>query len=126
MRKYFTITQANNSLVLVRPITLDITKKRKNMVIAKRIVKNLLCEESRWFGASISKRLSKEITHHLEELEQIGCYLKDFEHGIIDFPAILKGRVIFLTWNPTEKQIGYWHEIVHNADKKQKITLSHA
>jgi len=127
-RKYFTPEQANNSLVLVEPIVKDIVSKRRKMIIFKRAIKKgQQAEQTPDIEKAVNglvsslKECSVEITHHLEELEMIGCYLKDFELGVVDFPSILKGRVVYLTWQLGEKKVCNWHEIVHNFDKKQPI-----
>jgi hypothetical protein len=36
---------------------------------------------------------------------------KDVEEGIIDFPALYRGRVVDLCFRLGEERIGYWHEI---------------
>jgi len=127
-RKYFTVEQADNSLVLVKPIVKDIILKRKKMIAFKKAIKNAQTQENtdsvkktiKTLVSSI-KEISKSISYNLEELEMIGCYLKDFELGVIDFPSILKGRVVFLCWIFGEDKVANWHEIVHNFDKRQPV-----
>ncbi len=45
-----------------------------------------------------------------EELWAIGVELKDFDQGIVDFPAELDGRAIHLCWEYGEHEIAFWHE----------------
>ncbi|HSM60387.1 MAG TPA: DUF2203 domain-containing protein [Longimicrobiales bacterium] len=33
------------------------------------------------------------------------------EHGLLDFPTTLDGRVVFLSWRLWETGVGHWHEI---------------
>jgi hypothetical protein len=37
--------------------------------------------------------------------------VKDIDQGLVDFPALRDGRVVFLCWMVDEPEIGYWHEI---------------
>ncbi len=46
----------------------------------------------------------------MEELEEIGAELKDYDLGLVDFPAELEGRRILLCWKFGESEIRHWHE----------------
>lgn len=52
-----------------------------------------------------------EIDGCLRELDTIGCKCKDFRVGLVDFPAILDGRVVYLCWKLGEPEIAHWHEV---------------
>ena len=45
-----------------------------------------------------------------EELEQLGAELKDYESGLVDFPALLSGEEISLCWRTGEETVGFWHD----------------
>jgi len=47
----------------------------------------------------------------IDELQALGCVLKDLNHGVVDFYGLKDGRLIFLCWRMDEPSIGYWHEI---------------
>jgi hypothetical protein len=47
----------------------------------------------------------------LEELKAVGCELKDFELGLVDFYALLDDRLVFLCWRLGEPRVEYWHEV---------------
>lgn len=49
-----------------------------------------------------------ELTLNIEEM---GCVIKDYKSGLIDFPAIYNGREIYLCWKLGENEITAWHEI---------------
>jgi hypothetical protein len=40
-----------------------------------------------------------------------GVEVKDLEMGLLDFPSLLEGRVVYLCWKLGEAGIGYWHEL---------------
>lgn len=47
----------------------------------------------------------------LAEFAQRQIQLKDLERGLVDFPAILGGREVFLCWEEGEPAVEYWHDL---------------
>ena len=37
--------------------------------------------------------------------------LRDIERGLIDFPALVAGRPVFLCWELGESDVAFWHEV---------------
>jgi hypothetical protein len=37
--------------------------------------------------------------------------VKDIERGLVDFPAIIGGREVFLCWEQDEEDIEFWHDL---------------
>ena len=56
-------------------------------------------------------KLSYEFYSNIEQLEDMGCLIKDLEIGLIDFYHEFEGRDIFLCWKLGEKNIKFWHEV---------------
>jgi hypothetical protein len=47
----------------------------------------------------------------LGEFRKREIMIKDLSRGLIDFPAIIGGREVFLCWEQGETDIEFWHEI---------------
>jgi hypothetical protein len=47
----------------------------------------------------------------LGEFRRREIQIKDFDRGLIDFPAILGGREVFLCWEQDEEDIEFWHDL---------------
>jgi hypothetical protein len=47
----------------------------------------------------------------LREFERREIQLKDLDRGLVDFPAILDGREVFLCWERDEDDIEFWHDL---------------
>lgn len=56
-------------------------------------------------------RLLAQTKKVLEEFRQREIQVKDLDRGLIDFPAIIGGREVFLCWEQDEEDIEFWHEI---------------
>jgi hypothetical protein len=44
-------------------------------------------------------------------IDQLGLSLRDIESGLVDFPALVSGRQVWLCWRRGEAQIGWWHDL---------------
>ena len=55
--------------------------------------------------------LRAEAEQLINEVVQRGIALKDVEQGLVDFPAVRDGRVVFLCWKQGEDEIRFWHEL---------------
>ena len=50
-----------------------------------------------------------KIREAVEQIQEIGCILKDLDEGLVDFPAMLNGHEVYLCWKLGEERIVYWH-----------------
>jgi hypothetical protein len=52
-----------------------------------------------------------ELSRAVGELEAVDIVLRDFERGLVDFPALRDGQEVYLCWLVDEEdEIGFWHE----------------
>jgi hypothetical protein len=42
-------------------------------------------------------------------IDALGLTLRDIERGLVDFPALVSGRQVWLCWQLGETSIGWWH-----------------
>jgi hypothetical protein len=56
-------------------------------------------------------RLMVELQEVLLEFYRREIQIKDVERGLIDFPAIIAGKEVFLCWEQDEEDIEYWHDL---------------
>jgi hypothetical protein len=52
-----------------------------------------------------------EVRRLLETVERSGIVLRDIDRGLVDFPALIDGREIYLCWELGEDEVAYWHEL---------------
>jgi hypothetical protein len=67
-------------------------------------------------------RAARRIDGYIAELEQIGCQLKGFEQGLVDFYGMYQGRVVCLCWQEGEAAVSHWHELEAGFTGRQPIT----
>lgn len=44
-------------------------------------------------------------------IDELGITLRDIETGLVDFPALVSGRQVWLCWRLGEDGIDWWHEL---------------
>ena len=106
--KYFTPAEARNTLPLVKKIVKDILDTSKEMKLLaddfgiKDIHNNLQL-----------RKMADEIDGFIAELEEIGCFYKDwnFTIGLVDFPAVINNREVMLCWKSDEDEIKFYHDV---------------
>jgi hypothetical protein len=52
-----------------------------------------------------------EVRRILETIEQSGIVLRDIDRGLVDFPAVVEDREIYLCWELGEDEVGFWHDM---------------
>lgn len=58
----------------------------------------------------------------LEELQGIGCVVKDLNQGLVDFYAQHKDRLVFLCWKLGERRIAFWHDLEGGFARRRPIS----
>jgi Uncharacterized conserved protein (DUF2203) len=63
-------------------------------------------------GGGAYVRALADLAERTGELEALGVQLKDYERGLVDFPAMRDGRVVLLCWQLGEgDRIEWWHDL---------------
>ena len=52
-----------------------------------------------------------DLEEALKEFQRREIQVKDLQRGLVDFPAILDGREVFLCWEQDEEDIEFWHAL---------------
>ncbi len=58
----------------------------------------------------------------VDELSEIGCELKDYQTGLIDFVGRHEGRDVYLCWKLGEERITHWHEVDTGFAGRQSVS----
>jgi hypothetical protein len=52
-----------------------------------------------------------EVRRLIDTVEQAGIVLRDIDRGLVDFPALIDGREVYLCWELGEEDVAYWHDL---------------
>lgn len=115
--KYFTPSEAELTLPLVRKIVQDILDTTREMhLFAENLGGDI--EESMQI-----KKMAKNVEGFMNELEELGCHYKDwnFSIGLVDFPALIDSREVFLCWRTDEEKISFYHGVEEGYSGRKPI-----
>jgi len=115
--KLFSIEEANALLPTVKRIVAALARDYTR-VSASEAAAKLAAEAAKESGGGHMPggdayvRALTGIAERAGQLEALGVQLKDYERGLIDFPATRDGRVVLLCWRLGEgDQIEWWHDL---------------
>ena len=122
MARYFNLDEARSHIpTLERTIAEAVASKgvyektehfqqalaQRIMVMGGILVDVELVERNKTLREKSGERLKSAV----EEIQEIGCIIKDLDAGLVDFPTLLSGEEVYLCWRMGETDIQFWHSV---------------
>ena len=118
-QRYFTVEEANEALVEVRPLTEELVGHRRALVELQER-QSALTTRIAGNGGNVEPHELEEVQQQLDEevagiarcvarIHELGALVKDLDAGLVDFPATRDGQEVLLCWRLGEDEIGFWH-----------------
>lgn len=125
MSRFFDIDDANATLVEVAPLLATLADQRLELI---RLRDRSMAAHSPAGGGpgeadaagdeAQARRLQLRMKGVIDQMaaavariDALGLTLRDIERGLIDFPALVSGRQVWLCWQLGEADIAWWHEL---------------
>jgi hypothetical protein len=112
--RYFTADQANALVPRLESLIRRLQKVRRR-ILARHPA---LAEADGKAPSNGGNKVAGEALPDFERFENLinqvnglGCVLKDIDQGLVDFPHIRDGREVYLCWRLGERRIRFWHEV---------------
>jgi hypothetical protein len=112
-QKHYTREEARALLPQIRKWLNQLARLRLDIETNDRRLEGLLASGQDLGGDMVNKsmQLLAEIKPLLLEFQSREIFIKDMERGLIDFPALIGGREVFLCWEKDDEDIEFWHDI---------------
>lgn len=112
-RRHWTPAQANALLPVVGGTVRRLRDARR--ALAERGFDSELAARAdatggAWPGRDRARE-SVEVALGFEQLERLDIVVRDLERGLVDFPALIDGREVYLCWLLDEPAVGHWHGV---------------
>lgn len=103
-------------LLRLREAKDDLTDEQAHAVLGEAGPTNGGGPEGRLVGEAFL-----EVRRLLGALSDAGIVLRDIDRGLLDFPALLDGREVYLCWELGEEEITHWHDLESGFSGRQPL-----
>jgi len=136
--EFYDFDRANSRLPELRETLLALRNLRRDVIVARdRIVElNAPTQAGPSDGPTARPLEADEETQRLRlrmqglfdqmqaavlQIDGWGIQLRDIETGLVDFPALVAGRPVWLCWRLDEDRVGWWHEVTEGFDSRRRL-----
>ncbi len=120
--KRFTLAEANRSLPLVSRIVSDVVKTHDQVTALQTSLDAAKSKDQQTLQTQLDRAV-EHLQNYVEELHEVGCDLKDYQMGLIDFIGRHQGHDVCLCWKLGEETVAYWHEIQTGFAGRQPVSI---
>ena len=112
-RKHYTRDEANALLPQIRGWLKRIVQLREELQTYDKRLSSLMAKGNDLGGLLVNDWVQKLAATKglLDEFSSRQIMIKELERGLIDFPAIIGGREVFLCWEQDEDTVEFWHDL---------------
>lgn len=121
--KHYTREEAQALLPQVRQWLVNLNRLRADL---ERVEKRMggLAEQGHDTGGetvNVWIRTLADMQAVLMEFQRREIAIKDPDRGLLDFPAIIGGKEVFLCWESDEDNIEFWHDLDSGYSCREKL-----
>jgi hypothetical protein len=121
--KHYTREEARELLPQVRQWLVELNRHREEMQRYEKRLSGLTEQGNDIGGDTVNNwiRALAGMQSLLAEFQRRRIFIKDLSRGLIDFPAIIGGREVFLCWEQDEDDIEFWHDLETGFTGREKL-----
>lgn len=111
--KHYTREEAQALLPQLRQWLKRLNELRQELERSDKRLSSLMHPGNDLGGDLVNKwiRTLAEMQELLGEFQRRDIQIKDLERGLVDFPAIIGGKEVFLCWEQDEDAVEFWHDL---------------
>jgi hypothetical protein len=132
MARYYDIDAANARIQEIRPLLVQLRDDRNEIAEAQAELARFRQSNGHSDHAAELAQREQHVRDAVKRMEaavvQIEAWsvtLRDITTGLIDFPALVSGRPIWLCWRLGEDDIDWWHEYDTGIAGRQPLSELH-
>lgn len=107
--RVYTQDEANAAIEDLRPRLARIRAARHVVIAAGERIRSQVAADGGGHEGKDYWEALRLLRAEVERLAADDILLRDPETGLIDFPAEVEGRRVYLCWRPDEDRVAFWH-----------------
>ena len=118
MTRFYSIDDANAALPDIKRILEDLRAQRDELIRLRDMVTGAQVDEPAGTTTTDIRTLRLRMQFLIDQMQagvtrlvEQDVTLREIGTGLIDFPALVNGRQVWLCWRLGEGDIGWWHEL---------------
>jgi hypothetical protein len=111
--KHYTREEATSLLPQIRKWLARLNVLREDLQRCEKRLGGLTEQGNDIGGETVNNwiRALADMQELLAEFQRREIFIKDLERGLLDFPALIGGREVFLCWESDEDAVEFWHDL---------------
>jgi len=121
--KHYTREEARELLPQIRKWLADLNRLREEMQRFEKRLSGLTEAGQDVGGETVNSwiRALAGMQEILAEFQRRRIFIKDLSRGLLDFPALIGGREVFLCWEQDEEDVEFWHDLESGFGGREKL-----
>jgi len=103
-------------------VVTDIVKTHERITTLQASLESAKHKDQPPFQLQLDRQV-EHLQNYVDELHEIGCDLKDYQMGLVDFIGRHRGHDVCLCWKLGEETIAHWHEIQTGFAGRQPVSV---
>jgi len=120
MSKRFTLAEAQRLIPRLERLMRDTAARKDEYDKAERAIQSVTERVMLMGGMNVDRETARrnrqvresaaqQLRESIEQVQELGCVVKDLDMGLVDFPTRFRGLDVYLCWRMGERAIEYWH-----------------
>ena len=121
--KHYTRDEARELLPQIRKSLAELNRLREDLQLYEKRLSGLTEQGNDVGGETVNNwiRALAAMQEILADFQRRQIFIKDLSRGLVDFPAIIGGREVFLCWEQDEDDVEFWHDLETGFGGREKL-----
>ena len=132
MPRRFTLAEAQGLIPRVDRLLREAIEFKSSYEEAEKQIQSFQERVAMMGGVSVDRKRAMEartlrdgaasqLRNAIEQVQEVGCLIKDLDIGLIDFPTTYRGNEVYLCWKLGEDAIEHWHGVDEGYRGRKRI-----
>jgi len=112
-KRHYTVDEAREMIPQLRLWLTELRQHREKLQRIDDRLGQMLATGADSGGTLVNDSIRQlaGIQKYLAYFRELEIQIKDIDRGLVDFPAVVAGKEVFLCWEEDEESIEFWHDL---------------